>query len=37
MIASVADDNILQIWSMAQHIYEDTDDENMEPKDEDLE
>eukprot|EP00871_Galdieria_phlegrea_P003349 jgi/Galph1/4014/GphlegSOOS_G2705.1 len=39
VISSVADDNILQIWSMAQHIYEDTDDEKMETelKEEDLE
>lgn len=32
VIASVAEDNILQIWCVAEHIYE---DDNGEPKEED--
>lgn len=36
MIASVAEDNALQIWEMAEHIYEDADGESA-PADGDLE
>jgi histone-binding protein RBBP4 len=38
LLASVADDNILQIWQMAENIYHDDDnDDSNGPKDEDLE
>ena len=26
MVASVAEDNIIQVWEMASHIYKDDDD-----------
>ena len=37
VICSVAEDNIMQIWQMAQNIYDDEDDENNGEKDADLE
>lgn len=35
VMASVAEDNILQIWSMAHHIYEDDDDDGGKSEDTD--
>ena len=37
MVASVSDDNILQIWQMAESIYNVEDDDDDDIRDEDLE
>ena len=37
-MASVSEDNILQVWQLAENIYNDQDDEEAdEPADDDLE
>ena len=35
VISSVAEDNILQVWAMAENIYADEDDEDGKDDDED--
>ncbi len=37
VLASVAEDNIVQVWQMAENIYHDDDAEEAQPNAEDLE
>ena len=37
MAASVSEDNVLQIWQMAENIYNDEDDNAEDVDDDDLE